>query len=157
MKNKKYKFQKAVHLSFLEGTSIKILFEDGLTKIFDVSELFDRLPEYKCLNKRDFFLKGKLDGWGGIRWNSKIDLGSETIYYEGTTVPSEENAELLILGFKVKQARLEKELTQKQLSDLVNSDQGDISRLEKGQYNPSFKFLEKISKALNKKLVFTLE
>jgi len=48
--------------------------------------------------------------------------------------------------------RLEKGLTQKQLAEKVGTKQSAISRLEGGNANPSFSFLEKIAKALNSSL-----
>ena len=49
-------------------------------------------------------------------------------------------------------ARLEKNLTQQQLADLVGTQQSNISRLESGNYNPSLEFLEKLATALDKKI-----
>lgn len=49
-------------------------------------------------------------------------------------------------------ARLEKNLTQKELADLVGTKQTNISRLESGTYNPSINFLKKIAKSLGKEL-----
>ena len=49
-------------------------------------------------------------------------------------------------------ARLEKNLTQQQLADLVGTQQSNISRLESGNYNPSLEFLDKLAKALDKKI-----
>lgn len=48
--------------------------------------------------------------------------------------------------------RLEKEMTQKQLAQKAGTKQAAISRLESGEYNPSFLFLQKIAKALGAKL-----
>ena len=155
MKNVR-KFQKGVKLYLQEGTVIRVLFEDGLTKEFDVKNVFERIPEYKCLCDRKLFEKAKLIGWGGISWSPEIDLGVDTIYYEGKIVESPENALSLIVGFKIKQARLEKELSQQDLAKITGLDQSEISKLEKGLYNPSIKFLDKISKALGKKLIITL-
>jgi len=155
MKNVR-KFQKGVKLYLQEGTVIRVLFEDGVTKEFDVKQVFSRIPEYKCLEDRKVFEKAKLIGWGGISWTPQIDLSVDTIYYEGTTVKSEDNALSIIIGFKIKQARLQKELSQKELADITGLDQSEISKLEKGLYNPSIKFLEKVSTALGKKLIITL-
>jgi DNA-binding XRE family transcriptional regulator len=49
-------------------------------------------------------------------------------------------------------ARLEKNLTQQQLADLVGTQQSNISRLESGNYNPSLDFLDKLAKALDKRI-----
>ncbi|MDR1135720.1 MAG: helix-turn-helix transcriptional regulator [Clostridiales Family XIII bacterium] len=49
-------------------------------------------------------------------------------------------------------ARQEKNLTQKDLADLVGTKQSNISRLESGNYNPTLGFLNKIAKAIGKEL-----
>ncbi len=53
--------------------------------------------------------------------------------------------------------RRERNMTQKALADKVHTKQSAISRLESGYYNPSLKLLMDIAKALNCKLVITLE
>jgi len=53
-------------------------------------------------------------------------------------------------------ARLEKNITQKQLADLVGTQQSNISRLESGNYNPSLDFLDKVAKALDKRIQLNL-
>jgi len=49
-------------------------------------------------------------------------------------------------------ARSEQGLTQKELADKIGIPQSNISRLESGNYNPSIAFLQKIAKALGKKV-----
>lgn len=46
--------------------------------------------------------------------------------------------------------RMEKGITQKQLADLCGIQQSNISRLEKGIYNPSVQLLNKIAESLGK-------
>ncbi len=50
------------------------------------------------------------------------------------------------------QARLEQNLTQNDLAQLIGTRQSNISRLENGNANPSLDFLEKIASALGKKI-----
>ncbi|MDR1318267.1 MAG: helix-turn-helix transcriptional regulator [Treponema sp.] len=49
-------------------------------------------------------------------------------------------------------ARQEKNLTQKDLAELVGTKQSNISRLESGNYNPTLEFLNKIARAIGKEL-----
>jgi DNA-binding XRE family transcriptional regulator len=49
-------------------------------------------------------------------------------------------------------ARTDKELTQEQLARLIGTRQTNISRLESGHYNPSMRMLNKIAKAVGKRL-----
>ena len=41
--------------------------------------------------------------------------------------------------------RNDQEITQKQLAERTGTKQSNISRLEKGEYNPSLKFLKKLA------------
>ena len=49
-------------------------------------------------------------------------------------------------------ARKEKNLTQKDLAELIGTKQSNISRLESGNYNPTLDFLNKIAEAVGKEL-----
>lgn len=53
--------------------------------------------------------------------------------------------------------RLENNITQKELAEMVGTKQSNISRFESGSYNPSLKFLKKLADGLGKKLVICLE
>ena len=48
--------------------------------------------------------------------------------------------------------RLEKNLSQKELAEKMNTKQSAISRLESGSYNPSLSFIQKVAEALDSKL-----
>lgn len=51
--------------------------------------------------------------------------------------------------------RAERNLTQKDLAELCNIQQSNISRLENATYNPSVQLLEKIANATGKELVIS--
>lgn len=50
------------------------------------------------------------------------------------------------------EARIEKKLSQKQLSELTGIAQADISRMETGNANPSVKTLQRLAEGLGMKL-----
>lgn len=54
-------------------------------------------------------------------------------------------------------SRIEKNMSQKQLADLVGTKQSNISRLESGEYNPSIALLKKVAKAVDKELCISLK
>ncbi len=54
-------------------------------------------------------------------------------------------------------ARNEMKLTQTDLSKITGIAQGDISKIENGNANPSIKTLKKIAKGLNKEIKFSFE
>ncbi|MBM3282856.1 helix-turn-helix transcriptional regulator [Candidatus Gottesmanbacteria bacterium] len=53
--------------------------------------------------------------------------------------------------------RLQKKMSQKELARRIGTGQSAISRLESGEYNPSFKFLQKIARALGAKLSISFQ
>jgi transcriptional regulator with XRE-family HTH domain len=61
------------------------------------------------------------------------------------------------LGNKVKYYRKNRELTQAQLSELINKDVSTISKIETNVAKPSLNTLKEISKALNVELVDLLD
>lgn len=61
------------------------------------------------------------------------------------------------LGETIKKERKLKGLTQKDFAVLVGSPQSEISRLEKGELNPSLKYLQKIAVVLDKKIKISFE
>lgn len=54
-------------------------------------------------------------------------------------------------------ARLKKGLTQAELAKKVGTKQSAISRLESGDANPSFLFLEKITAAMGRELIIEIK
>ena len=144
--------QDAVKLYLKEGTAIEVLFGDGITKRYDMVKLFKKYPWVSTLKDRSLFLKGRLLGWGSIVWNDEIDVDAETVYDCGETVASPSDADQIILGYRLKKARLKEELTQEELSQRTGVDQSDISKLEKGMLNPSIGLLRRVAKGLGKSI-----
>ena len=60
------------------------------------------------------------------------------------------------IGLKITEARMIKNITQKQLAEKIGTKQTSISRVESGDYLPSLSFLEKIANALSIDLIVDL-
>jgi len=56
------------------------------------------------------------------------------------------------LGERIREIRLEKGISQKQLANSIDKDQQSIQRLEAGNINPSFYYLHEIAVGLNTQL-----
>jgi HTH-type transcriptional regulator/antitoxin HipB len=69
----------------------------------------------------------------------------------------EEELRLDILSYEMKKARLERNLTQAQLGELVGVQKAQISKLEYGLTDARFDTILKVFKALNVKLTFSVE
>ena len=148
----------AVKLILKENTSFDLYFLDGCVKRYDILSLADKFPQLNALKDRELFLKGKLMGWSGVYWNDELDIDVETPYYEGIDVSQEyDDIENAIIGYKIKEKRLELELSQAELASKVGIDQSDLSKIEKGNANPSIKMLYKIICGLDAKMIVDIK
>lgn len=152
-----FKFIHGAKLYFGEGTILRVLFMDGLTKQYDMEHAIKDIPELEPLRNRETFLKGHLE-MGGIVWNDDLDISIEEIYENGKIVKNDDDKkELLVLGAQIYVLRNSKLMTQQQLSKLSGIDQSDISKLERGELNPSIMQIKRIAKALKADLKITLK
>lgn len=141
-----------------EGTTFDVYFWNGKVKRYDILWLADKFPQLNALKDRKLFLKGKLPGWGYIIWNEELDIGVETVYEDGVDVTDEyDDIENVVVGYAIKEKRLSLFMSQEKLAQKAGIDQSDLSKIEKGNANPSVKTLKKISKALGCKLSVTFE
>jgi putative transcriptional regulator len=65
------------------------------------------------------------------------------------------NKEVLLqdLGIRIRIIRKDKGITQVQLAHAIGKDQQSIQRLEKGNINPSYVYLQEIANGLNVSLI----
>lgn len=148
----------AIKLVIKEDTTVDVYFLDGSVKRYDVICLADKFPQLKALSDRDLFKKGELLGWSTIQWNEELDISTEDPYYEGDDVTYEySDIDNVVLGYKIKQKRLELGLSQEELASKIGIDQSDLSKIEKGNANPSIKMIHKISNGLNSKISINIE
>lgn len=61
----------------------------------------------------------------------------------------EKDVELKKLGLRIKELRKMKNITQEELAHAIDKDQQSIQRLETGNINPSFLYLQQIAKGLD--------
>lgn len=151
---------KAIKLILKENTTFDLFFYDGTVKRYDILSLSDKFPQLNDLKDRKLFLKGHLLGWGGIVWNDDLDVSSETVYVEGKDVTNEyDDTDILniVIGYQIKEKRLQKEMSQEELAKKAGIDQSDLSKIERGALNPSVKMLKKIAKGLGLRLKLSFE
>ena len=146
----------AVKLYYNEGTSLSVLFSDGITKRYDVMELAKSYKPLKALKDRKLFLKGELSIFG-ITWTDELDMETETVYLGGVIEKNREDTVEALLAHQIKQARLKKELTQDGLSDISEMDQADISKIENGKLSPTLNTIKRIARALDTTITLTIK
>ena len=148
---------KAIKMMLRDGTLLDVYYSDGIVKRFDTKSLVVRYPQFSILKDRSLFERAKLLGWSTIYWDDVLDLDTELVYEEGVDVSDEyDDIEAVVVGFLIKEKRLENHLSQEELADKVGIAQSDLSKIERGQLNPSIKMVNRIAKGLNSNLSISL-
>ena len=71
----------------LKNMILEAMFSSGEIKKYDMKNLIKKYDTFKELENKELFDKVKVDiGGYGIVWNEDIDLSSEEIWVNGTTV-----------------------------------------------------------------------
>lgn len=148
----------AIKLLLKEGTSFDVYYLDGVVKRYDILSLADKFPQLNALKDRGLFLEGRLLGWSAVQWNEELDISTEDPYYDGIDVTDEYNdVENAVIGYIIKQKRLALNLSQEELATKIGMDQSDLSKIEKGNANPSIKTIQRIARGLDSKLSINIE
>lgn len=78
-------FHKIKNVSAFPDYKLSVQFSEGVTKIYDVSRLFDKYPMF-CISTEEFFKVTVDVGGYGIVWNDNLDLACEELWTNGTVV-----------------------------------------------------------------------
>ena len=81
-------FHKIKNVSALPDYRLSVQFSEGVTKIYDVKPLFDRIPVFAVMkNDAQTFYSVSVDVGGyGIVWNDELDLSCDELWEHGTQV-----------------------------------------------------------------------
>ena len=81
-------FHKIKDVTPLPDFKLSVQFREGVTKIYDVNQLFDKIPVFKKLkeNPLSFFDVVVDTGGYGIVWNDDIDLSCDELWDNGVVV-----------------------------------------------------------------------
>ena len=124
---------KAIKLILKEETTFDLFFYDGSVKRYDILNLADKYPQLNKLKDRSLFLKGKLIGYSGVIFDDELDIDAQTVYEEGIDCRDEyDDVELVVLGYKVKEARLKLKSTSGWNGDGNGTDDFGFSALPAG-------------------------
>ncbi|BED93150.1 MAG: DUF2442 domain-containing protein [Candidatus Paraimprobicoccus trichonymphae] len=79
-------FHKLTDVKPISDLKLKVTFENGVIKVYDVKPLLDKWEVFKSFKLiRGLFEQVKLDCKGyGIAWNDDIDLSCEELWQNGT-------------------------------------------------------------------------
>ena len=143
-----------IRVESLENFVISIVFQNGVKKLYDVKQLFDKFPQFLSLGNVILFKKVKVDVGGyGVSWNDDLDISAEELWENGITTEVLEKVEISQrIGYYISQARKEVRMTQKELAEKTSIYQADISKIERGLANPSIETLQRIADGLGAEL-----
>ncbi len=77
-------FHKIKNVSPLPEYKLSVQFAEGVTKIYDVKPLFQKIPVFKSLENNNDFGSVYVDVGGyGIIWNDELDLSCDELWNNG--------------------------------------------------------------------------
>lgn len=81
-------FHKIKHVAALPEYKLSVRFSEGVTKIYDVAPLFEKIPLFAALKEHDeAFACVSVDVGGyGIVWNDELDLSCDELWENGVRV-----------------------------------------------------------------------
>ncbi len=81
-------FHKIKNVSALPDYRLSVQFAEGVTKLYDVKPLFDRLPVFKSLidSPEEFGCVSVDVGGYGIVWGDELDLSCDELWEHGVKV-----------------------------------------------------------------------
>ena len=127
--------------TMLDPLKIQAIFLTGEVIQYNLENLFPSLPRLT------------LDPGGyGVSWSDELDLDAETIWEDGTLIRIEMVNPSKMLAGSLARAREYADLTQKQLSERTGIYQCDISKIERGNANPSLSTLQRLADGMDMQL-----
>lgn len=80
-------FHKIKNIAPLPEYKLSVQFSEGVTKLYDIKPLFDKLPVFKTLIDNDEFGGVAVDVGGcGIVWNDELELSCDELWDNGVEV-----------------------------------------------------------------------
>ena len=81
-------FHKIKNVFSLPDFKLSVQFSEGITKLYDVKPLFDKLPVFKTfLDNTELFSCVSVDVGGyGIIWGDELDLSCDELWENGTQI-----------------------------------------------------------------------
>lgn len=81
-------FHKVKNVFVLPDYKLNVQFAEGVTKMYDVKPLFDKIPIFKSFKEQpEKFSDVSVDVGGyGIVWNDEVDLSCDELWKNGTKI-----------------------------------------------------------------------
>lgn len=81
-------FHKVKSVAPLSNFTLSVQFSEGVTKLYDIKPLFERIPAFRYLNENpaEYGCVAVDVGGYGIVWNDDLDLSCDELWENGTVV-----------------------------------------------------------------------
>lgn len=136
----------------LDNLNILVVFRNGVEIKYDITQLYEKFPQFKKLEEERSLYKAVCVDVGGygLVWSDELDLDAEDVWQYGTKTEKKYDVDIkLLVAESLIEARNAIGMTQKQLSESAAMYQSDISKIENGTANPSVQTLKRIADAMN--------
>lgn len=77
-------FEKIKSVEPLNNFILRVVFENGVTKLYDINPVIKKIEDFQVLKNNNIFKNVKVDlGGYGISWNDDLDLECTEIWENG--------------------------------------------------------------------------
>lgn len=138
-----------------ENMTLLAVFENGIEKSYDIRQMERLFPQFCVLKTNPELYKSvQVDVGGyGISWNGDLDIDAEEIWENGVETGTRYEVDIYhTVAVQLAEAREKSGMTQKQLSQRTKIAQGDISKIERGNANPSLSTLNRLAEGMGMRL-----
>ena len=141
---------KIYKVEFNKDATMDTVFFDGSRKRYKLEDLYESFPEFKLLGDEALRNGGRVDNMRThIKWDYNISLDGDVIWSDGILVEMVDIDDPHIrLAQLVLTMRDKIGLTQKELGQKAGMTQADVSRIERGEGNPSLDTITRLAATL---------
>ena len=81
-------FHKIKNVTPLKNYKLRVQFSEGVTKIYDMNQLFDKYKMFVDLKYHsELYYSARVDiGGYGVIWNDDIDISCDELFFNGETI-----------------------------------------------------------------------
>ena len=145
-------FSKVATVQAVADRTLLVWFKGGETRLYDVSQLFERWPQFRALESPELLSSVRVDAGGyGISWNDGLDLSADELLANGTPAPDLDGQEARVVA-EFSSARKAQGVTQRALEEASGVRQPVIARMENGGAVPRLDTILRVLAPLGKTL-----
>ena len=152
--------KKIERVKALPQFGLLIVFQNGGEKKYNIRQLYTIYPQFKELeHNEDLFSNVKVDVGGyGVYWNDELDIAADELWENGIETDIVHTLDIKKrFASRLIAMRDMLNMTQRELSEKTGIAQGDISKIENGNANPSLETIDRLIKGMNGEIDFVIK